>query len=96
MFNLLKLRRFRVEGESMLPEFKPGDRVVVDTTVQPQEGDVVVLRQPREDRLIVKRVARLENGYYIVSGDNDAHSTDSRAFGRVARQQILGKVKDKY
>ena len=96
MFNLLKLKRFSIEGESMLPEFKPGDRVVVDTTVQPKEGDVVVLRQPREDRLIVKRIAYLENGYYIVSGDNDTHSTDSRAFGRVARQQIFGKVKYKY
>ena len=96
MFNLLKLRRFRVEGESMLPEFKPGDRVVVDTTVEPKEGDVVVLRQPREDRLLVKRIARLEHGYYTVSGDNDAYSTDSRAFRPVEKQQILGKVKDKY
>ena len=80
----------------MLPTFKPGDRVVVDTKAQPKEGDVVVLRQPREDRLIVKRIARLKNGYYIVSGDNDAYSTDSRAFGPAEKQQILGKVKYKY
>ena len=85
-----------IEGESMLPAFKPGDRVVVNTSSDVQVDDVVVLRQPCEDRLIVKRVARVENGYYIVSGDNDAHSTDSRVFGPVERQQILGKVKDKY
>lgn len=31
-----------IEGESMLPQFKPGDRVIVDPEVCPQPGDFVV------------------------------------------------------
>lgn len=31
-----------IEGESMLPQFRPGDRVIVDPDVVPQPGDFVV------------------------------------------------------
>lgn len=31
-----------IQGESMLPEFRPGDRVIVDPEIQPQPGDCVV------------------------------------------------------
>ena len=32
----------QIEGESMLPQFKPGDRVIVDPEIYPQPGDFVV------------------------------------------------------
>ncbi len=32
----------QIEGESMLPQFRPGDRVIVDPEVCPQPGDFVV------------------------------------------------------
>ena len=32
----------QIEGESMLPQFKPGDRVIVDPEICPQPGDFVV------------------------------------------------------
>ena len=32
----------QIEGESMLPQFKPGDRVIVDPEIFPQPGDFVV------------------------------------------------------
>lgn len=31
-----------IKGDSMLPEFKPGDRVIIDPGVSPQPGDFVV------------------------------------------------------
>lgn len=31
-----------IEGESMLPEFKPGDVIIVDTGIEPIPGDFVV------------------------------------------------------
>lgn len=31
-----------IQGESMLPEFRPGDRVIVDPEIQPHPGDCVV------------------------------------------------------
>lgn len=33
-----------VEGESMLPIFKPGDRLIVDPDLAPQPGDYVIAR----------------------------------------------------
>ena len=32
----------QIEGDSMLPQFKPGDRVIVDPEICPQPGDFVV------------------------------------------------------
>jgi SOS-response transcriptional repressor LexA len=37
-----------VEGESMLPDFAPGDRVVIDPAVKPQPGDFVVTKLEAE------------------------------------------------
>ena len=33
-----------IKGDSMLPEFKPGDRVIIDPDVIPQPGDYVVAK----------------------------------------------------
>lgn len=33
-----------IEGESMAPAFKPGDRVVIDTKVMPEPGDFVAAK----------------------------------------------------
>lgn len=33
-----------IEGDSMMPEFKPGDRVIFMPNVEPRNGDVVVAR----------------------------------------------------
>ncbi len=56
------LRRYVVEGESMLRAFEPGDRLVAESLTyrlrRPRVGEVVVVRQPgssgRED---LKRIA---------------------------------------
>lgn len=47
----------RIEGESMMPEFKPGDIVFVDPDVSPIPGDVVVARVGDEDEATIKRYA---------------------------------------
>lgn len=44
-----------VEGESMLPEFRPGDRIIVDPAVPPRPGDFVVARLEKEDRATFKK-----------------------------------------
>lgn len=33
-----------IKGDSMLPEFKPGDRVIIDPAVRPNPGDFVVAK----------------------------------------------------
>lgn len=91
-------RRLRVTGESMLPHLPPGQEVLTVSPRQdgrpPQVGDVVVIRHPGQpETLILKRIDhRLPGGEYVLLGDNPAVSTDSRDFGPVTREQILGRV----
>ncbi|MGE0058218.1 MAG: S26 family signal peptidase [Dehalococcoidia bacterium] len=55
------LQRYAVSGESMLPAFKPGDRLIAESWTYrlraPRPGDVVVLRQFAGDgRKDLKRI----------------------------------------
>ena len=65
---------------------------------RPKPGDIVVLREPDAQlTFAVKRVASLEpNGDVIVSGDDPNVSRDSREFGPVPRQLIVGRVMFRY
>ena len=100
---LLRLRRrFRVNGASMAPLLKAGDEVLVDPGAYrragPRPGDIVVTRHPyRSDLSMVKRVARvLENGHCHLEGDNPSESTDSRSFGSLPPELIVGRVTSRF
>jgi len=100
--SLFPLARYAVAGESMTPALSPGERVLVNRAaywrVPPKAGDVVVVRDPRErDRLLIKRIdAPAGDGAWLVRGDNAIASTDSRAFGPVGRELVVGKVLVRY
>ncbi len=87
---------FRVAGTSMLPAFRPGDYVFVSQIPyflrSPRAGDVVVCRHPKTRRPLLKRIAAVQHEAYHVAGDNAAESSDSRHFGALGRDGILGKV----
>ncbi len=95
---MLPFARYRVEGESMTPAVTRGSRVLVSRASywfsDPRPGDVVVVRDPRErERLLLKRIESGPAGEgYRVLGDNPDARTDSRVFGAVPRDLILGKV----
>lgn len=44
----------QIKGDSMLPEFKPGDRVIVDPVISPQPGDYVVAKNGEEEATFKK------------------------------------------
>ena len=102
LLSIFPFARYRVEGESMTPSVSPEERVVVNKAAyrssQPRAGDLVVVRDPRRpERLLLKRIAGpADNGGWLVLGDNPDASTDSRAFGPIARDQIVGKVWFRY
>ncbi len=93
---MLPLRRFRVMDRSMEPTLREGDQVVASPLPyllrRPSVGDLVVLRHPFEDRFLVKRISRVEGRRVAVVGDNLPRSTDSRAFGPVPIDRLVGKV----
>jgi nickel-type superoxide dismutase maturation protease len=86
----------------MAPLLEPEDEVLVDPRAYrrtpPRPGDLVVARHPyRTDLLLIKRVARvLDNGYCTLEGDNLSESTDSRAFGSLSPERILGRVTSRF
>ncbi|MGK7918651.1 MAG: nickel-type superoxide dismutase maturation protease [Trichodesmium sp.] len=100
---LLRLRqRFCVTGFSMFPLLKPGDEVLVDTKAYrhclPEIGDLVVAEHPHHLELkIIKRVAFVDqHGDCFLVGENREESSDSRSFGFVNLQQIIGRVTSKF
>lgn len=92
--------RFIVSGSSMEPDYMPGDKLWVSKLSyilgKPKVGDVVVLRDPRDHRLILKRIVEIMRDGYFVKGDNERVSTDSRVFGLVKKEDMTGKVFFRY
>lgn len=43
-----------IKGDSMLPEFKPGDRVIIDPGISPQPGDFVVAKNGHDEATFKK------------------------------------------
>ncbi len=88
------LQGFEVDGDSMYPSLKNGDRVLIDERSTLGVGDVVVALHPFKTSVkIVKRVSSIEpNGKISLIGDNPLESSDSRSFGSIKRTEVIGKV----
>ncbi|MBI4090598.1 MAG: signal peptidase I [Candidatus Komeilibacteria bacterium] len=130
------IQPFYVEGASMEPSFHSKEYLIIDEISyrfsDPERGEVVVLRYPRDRRqFFIKRIVglpgeriRLENGIvsvngrpleesyvselymnnasmdeitlgadeYFVMGDNRTNSLDSRSFGPISRNAIVGRA----
>ncbi|MGH7752330.1 MAG: S26 family signal peptidase [Gemmatimonadales bacterium] len=93
-----RLRRLEVIGDSMLPTLQPGDRVVVWRGTRVRTGDLVAFPDPSPPhRVMVKRVsALLGEGRLLVEGDNRAVSIDSRSFGSLHREALIGRIVYRY
>lgn len=135
----------KVSGLSMFPTFNNGDYILTDKVSYrigiPKKGDVIVLKNPRnEEQDFIKRIVavpgdtikvagsdvivngeRLSENYlvdgtstrpgnflpegnelkagpnqYFVFGDNRDHSSDSREWGSVTKEEIVGRVFFRY
>ncbi|MGC8498641.1 MAG: S26 family signal peptidase [Acidimicrobiales bacterium] len=86
----LVARRVEVEGLSMTPTYRPGERVLVVRRWRPvRPGDVVLARDPRDPhRWLLKRCLARRGDAVDLRGDNAAVSTDSRDFGDVSSRAI--------
>lgn len=93
-------RLMRVIGHSMEPALHPGDLVWVEPFQRsdegPHSGEIVVARPGRlHGTPVIKRLAEIvrERNEFILRGDNPADSTDSRTFGPVTRQELVGRIR---
>jgi signal peptidase I len=96
------------QGRSMLPTLKPGSMLVINKVAYgfripglgvylfrwslPQPGDMVVFYTPLGERAVKRCYYIDEEGGIFARGDNDLESFDSRSYGPVTPDDILGKV----
>ncbi|MDR2073494.1 MAG: signal peptidase I [Spirochaetaceae bacterium] len=95
------------QGRSMLPTLQPGSVLVVNKAAYgvrlpvlgiyilrwsvPRSGDMVVFYTPLGERA-VKRCYDVREGNFFALGDNGLESFDSRSYGPISLDHILGKV----
>ncbi|MDR0389509.1 MAG: signal peptidase I [Spirochaetaceae bacterium] len=95
------------EGRSMLPAIRPGALLLINRAAyglrfpwagryvlrwkQPETGDIVVFKTPL-GQTAVKRCAAVEEEGVFALGDNTGESLDSRSYGFIQCDEILGKV----
>lgn len=87
-------RGFIVEGDSMMPTVRSGDVVLIRPTADYSVGDIVLSNHPYKTSVkLLKRISQIDaDGAVQLVGDNPAESTDSRAFGAVSLELVMGKV----
>ncbi|MFF5785058.1 nickel-type superoxide dismutase maturation protease [Streptomyces sp. NPDC012693] len=86
-----------VTGVSMVPTLLHGDQLLVHYGARLRPGNVAVLRHPlQQDLLIVKRLIERRDGGWWVLGDNPDAEGDSRVFGAVPPELVLGRVRARY
>ncbi len=87
------LKLLKITGQSLSPEYSPGDYVVVSNLFRnPAPGDVIAFNHKSYGTMI-KKVDCISPGgrEYFVTGTHP-DSVDSRHFGEVSTADILGKV----
>ncbi|WP_079159614.1 nickel-type superoxide dismutase maturation protease [Streptomyces griseus] len=91
------LQVVEVTGPSMVPTLYHGDWLLVQHGAPVRPGDVVILRHPfQQDLLVVKRAAeRRGNGWWVL-GDNSFAGGDSTDYGTVPEELVLARVRARY
>jgi len=97
-------RTIAVSGNSMSPTYNDGDWLLLKTIVRVDAqralgfiGKVVVIeRESYPGILLIKRVRRVDANQVWVEGDNSDASTDSREWGAITPEEIVGRVVARY
>ncbi len=87
-------QHLRVVGSSMEGTISEGDLIIFRTkNLNLEIGDIVVAFHPKiKNKLIIKRIHRINQNKFDLRGDNSGSSTDSREMGLFELDLIIGKV----
>ena len=91
IFLFLHVKLVVIDGRSMEPTLHDRQLCVLLEGVPYHVGDVVGAIDP-DELAVVKRVAALDSGGVTLLGDNLAVSVDSRKYGKLKFDRILGVV----
>ena len=103
------LQTVRISGESMAPTLKSGQRAIFLKSAPGRTvlgigdkwlGRIVLIQRINNlgarDFYQVKRITEIKDGKFFVTGDNPEYSTDSREFGWLSADEIVGKLLFKF
>jgi len=78
----------------MEPYVKEGERVLTLRYMfsKPKVGEVIIFHHSTPPHVFIKRISWIEKNKVWVVGDNKKESVDSRTFGFINRENIIGKV----
>ncbi len=90
----------QISGNSMAPFYCDGDIVSVDLSAYRDHeinvGDIVLAAHPYiRNHYIVKKVTEVAEEKVFLLGINQEESTDSRHFGKISKEKIIGKILSK-
>ena len=95
MYKFLAMEPKKVIGESMEPTLISGDLVIIDKLTyvyrRPAIGDVIAFWMSNE-KVAIKRIGEIEDQDIYVIGDNTKVSNDSRSYGPIPREDVIGKA----
>jgi nickel-type superoxide dismutase maturation protease len=82
-----------VDGPSMAPTLAHGDRLLCRFGGRVRAGAIVVARHPlRQELFVVKRAVERRGGGWWLLSDNSRVESDSRDYGPVPDELVLGRV----
>lgn len=81
----------RVYGKSMLPTLKQGNIVLAVKKRKYKINDIVIVKI--NDKEVIKRITKINNNLVFLEGDNINHSTDSRNYGLINTNNVIGAVR---
>lgn len=91
---MLLLRKFKILGHSMEPTIGNGKVILISNIPylfsEPKAKEVVAFNY--QGKILIKRIVKISSDKYSVQGDNLKDSLDSRSFGFISKNDILGKV----
>ena len=73
----------------------PGQTAYIIRWAGPKQGDVVVFYTPLGTIAVKRCVSVAEKGAFMVQGDNNLQSYDSRSYGPVSADATIGRVMGK-
>lgn len=94
---IIKFRIVSVNGQSMYPTYDDKELHLMLNTNQINDGDIVII-DVKDTQLpadyIIKRFYedKSTDNLIWVEGDNKENSLDSRSFGKLKRERIMGKI----
>ena len=74
-----------------MPTINPNEKVLVSSIPyvfgNPKKGDIIIFKY--EKKFLIKKISKIENGKYKVTGENEK---DSLKVPKLNRKEIVGKV----